>query len=309
MANSNSRKKKVLLFYNPNSGSGMFKNNLDLIISKFQAKKTMVIPVRAGKGDMLEFALQDMDQQEYAKILIAGGDGTINICVNAMIRSGIDLPIAIFPSGTANDFAYYFDIPSEIGAMTDIALGNSFTYADVGKVNDKFFINVAAMGTLVDVSQKTDPDVKNTLGIISYYLKGITEVPNLKPTIVRLASDEYTGEENMYFMLIMNGRSAGGFKRISPNAVINDGLLDVMLFREMPLIDFAPLLISVLQGNHTENKNVLFFRTSKLKLESDVDISTDIDGEKGEKFPLTFEVLQKRLKVLTKFNDMPGAIW
>ncbi|MCL1981648.1 MAG: YegS/Rv2252/BmrU family lipid kinase [Clostridiales bacterium] len=309
MANSNLKKKKILLFYNPNSGSGMFKNNLDFIISKFQARRTMIIPVRAGKGDMLDFVFQNMDQQEYAKILIAGGDGTINICVNALIKNGIDLPIGIFPAGTANDFAYYFDIPAEIGAMTDIALGSSHTCADVGKVNDKFFINVAAMGTLVDVSQKTDPDVKNTLGIISYYLKGITEVPNLKPTVVKLTSDEYAGEENMYFMLIMNGRSAGGFKRISPNAVINDGLLDVMLFREMPLIDFAPLLISVLQGNHTENKNVLFFRTSKLKLESDVDISTDVDGEKGAKFPLTFEVLPNRLKILTKFNDMPGAIW
>jgi YegS/Rv2252/BmrU family lipid kinase len=165
------------------------------------------------------------------------------------------------------------------------------------------------MGTLVDVSQKTDPNMKNTLGIISYYLKGISEFPNIKPALVKLESEEYKGEESMYFMLIMNGRSAGGFKRLVPAALINDGFLDVMLFREMPIREFAPLLVNIMQGNHAENKNVLSFRTSKLKLESDVDISTDIDGEKGEKFPLTFDVLPKRLKIITKFSDMQGAIW
>lgn len=309
MRNPNLKKTKVLLFYNPTSGNGLFKNNLDLIISKFQAKKLVVIPVRSGKADFLDFVLQNIDQQEYLQAVVAGGDGTINVFVNAMIRNNIELPIAIFPSGTANDFAYYFDLPADTNQMIDIALGNQFTYADVGVVNGKCFVNVAAMGMIVDVSQKTDPHMKNTLGRISYYLKGISEFPNLKPTLVRLESDDYTGEESMFFMLVMNGRSAGGFKRISPASSVNDGLLDVMLFREMPMMDFAPLLISVMQGNHTENKNVLYFRTSKLKLESDVDISTDVDGEKGETFPLTFEVLPKKLKILTKFDDMQGAIW
>jgi len=309
MRNPNLRKKKVLLFYNPNSGNGLFKNNLDLVISKFQAKKLIVIPIRSGKAEFLNFAFQNLDPQEYHQVVVAGGDGTINACINSMIKNNIDLPIAIFPTGTANDFAYYFDLPADTNEMIDVALGNQYTYADVGMVNDKYFVNVAAMGTLVDVSQKTDPNMKNTLGIISYYLKGIAEFPNIKPALVKLESDEYTGEESMYFMLVMNGRSAGGFKRLSPASSINDGLLDVMLFREMPIRDLPPLLVKVMQGNHTENKNVLYFNTSKLKLESDTAISTDVDGEKGEKFPLTFEVLPKKLKVLTKFDNMQGAIW
>jgi len=301
--------RKVLLYYNPYAGNGLFKNHLDLVISKFQGKKMMVIPVRSEKEDILDEIFQSMNWQEFAQIIVAGGDGTINICVNAMIRNGIDLPLAVFPVGTANDFAYYFDLPGDIEGMLEVAMGNQFTYADVGKVNDKYFINVAAMGTLVDVSQKTDPNVKNTLGIISYYLKGIAEFPNLKPAAIRLSSAEYTGEERMYFMLVSNGRSAGGFKRISPTAVINDGELDVMLFREMPIKDFPPLLINVLQGIHFENKNVLHFKTSNLLIESDVDISTDVDGEKGESFPLAIKVLPNRIKIFTKYADMSGAKW
>jgi len=302
-------KRKALLYYNPVSGDGNFKNNLDFVISKYQAKKILITPIRAGKTDMLDFVLRNMDQREYIQIVAVGGDGTINICVNSMIKNNIDLPLAVFPSGTANDFAYYFDLPKDVQSMLEVAHGNCFTYADVGVMNNRHFVNVAALGTIVDVSQKTDPDVKNTLGIVSYYLKGITEVPNLRPTRVKLTSDAYTGEENMYFMLVMNGRSAGGFKRISPKSLINDGYLDIMLLREMPVIEFAPLLINVIQGNHTENKYVLHFKASNLKIESDSDISTDIDGEKGEKFPLTFSVLPKRLKILTKYNDMQGAIW
>lgn len=305
----NVERKKVILFYNPNAGNGLFKNNLDLIIERFQYKKLLVIPIRASKGEVLDAVFKNINQSEYRQVIAAGGDGTINICINSMIKNNIDLPLAIFPSGTANDFAYYLDLPLEINSMIDIALGNNFTYSDVGKVNNKYFLNVAAMGMLVDVSQKTDPNMKNTLGVISYYIRGIIEVPNLKPIPIKIESDAYTGEERMYFMLVMNGKSAGGFKRITPNAKINDGLFDVILFREMPITDFLPLLINVLQGNHEKNKHVIYFKTNKLHIESTNNVGTDIDGEKGEDLPLDFEIIPKRLKILTLRNNQEGTTW
>lgn len=305
----NPERKKVLLFYNPNAGNGLFKTNLDVIIERFQSKKLIVIPIRASKSDVLDSLLKNIDQKEYRQIIAAGGDGTINICLNAMIKNNINLPLAIFPAGTANDFAYCLDLPLEINKMIDIALGSSFTYSDVGKVNNKYFINVAAMGMLVDVSQKTDPDMKNTLGVVSYYIRGIADVPNLKPIPIKIKSKEFSGEERMYFMLVMNGRSAGGFKRITPNAEINDGLFDVIIFREMPIIDFVPLLIDILQGNHKQNKNILYFKTDQLYIESPNPVGTDIDGEKGEDFPLSFNLLPKKIKIFTLKNDQKGYNW
>ncbi|MBE6033626.1 MAG: YegS/Rv2252/BmrU family lipid kinase [Clostridiales bacterium] len=307
--NNEVSRKKVLLFYNPHSGNGMFKNNLDLIIGKFQSAGFVVVPVRAAQGEVLDNIFQFIDQSQYNQVIAAGGDGTINICVNSMLKNNIELPLTIMPAGTANDFAYYFDLPHDINEMLDIALGGNFTYADVGKVNNKYFINVAAMGMLVDVSQKTDPNLKNTLGVISYYLKGLTEITNLRPIPVKLTSNEFSAEEKMYFMIVMNGRSAGGFKKISPNSEINDGLLDVMLFKEMPILEFGPLLLSILQGNHQENKNVIYFKTDNLLIESTEDVSTDVDGEKGEKFPLHFSVLPKKLKISTLYQDMKGPFW
>lgn len=307
--NGDAERKKVLLFYNPYAGNGLFKTNIDVIIERFQAKKLLIIPVRASKNDILDTFLKTIDEKEYRQIISAGGDGTTNICINAMINNNINLPLAIFPAGTANDFAYCLDLPLEIDKMIDIALGNNFTYSDVGKVNSKYFLNVAAMGMLVDVSQKTDPDMKNTLGVISYYIRGIAEVPNLKPIPIKIESEQFSGEEKMFFMLVMNGRSAGGFKRITPTAEINDGLFDVIIFREMPITDFLPLLIDLLQGNHKQNKNIIYFKTNKLYIESPNVVGTDIDGEKGEDFPLSFQLLPKRIKIFTLKRDQKGSNW
>ena len=290
-------KNNILLYYNPYSGSGIFKSNLDHIIERCQKEGYQVIPVRAARGVYIDKALKNIDQDRFDRIIAAGGDGTVNLCVNAMIRHDIHLPLGLLPSGTANDFAYYFELPSELDYLLDIALGDKTTSADVGIVNDKCFINVAAMGAMVDVSQKTDPALKNAFGTLAYYLKAVTELPQVHPINVKITTEEKVYDEQIYFMVVMNGESAGGFRKLSPHSSISDGKLDVIAFRKMPIMEFGPLLFEVVNGRHPENKNVLYFQTEKLRIESDEDIETDIDGEHGTKLPLEFGVYNKRLEV------------
>ncbi|MDO4546152.1 MAG: lipid kinase, partial [Bacillota bacterium] len=159
------------------------------------------------------------------------------------------------------------------------------------------FINVAAMGALIDVSQKTDPNLKNAIGVMAYYLKALTEIPQIRALPVTLTTPEQVYEEEIYFMVVMNGESAGGFRKLSPQSSMNDGKLDVIAFRKMPIVELAPLLFEVVNGRHPNNRNVLYFQTNELKIESPVDISTDIDGEHGETLPLNFSVLHERLEV------------
>ena len=298
MANEKAeRREKILLFYNAYSGSGVFRNNLDRIIERCQAKDYQVVPVRAAHGKVLNRVFETLRQEEYSRIIAAGGDGTMNTCVNAMIRHGIDLPLGILPAGTANDFAYYFELPSDLELQLDVALGNKTTSADVGVVNDKCFINVCAMGALVDVSQKTDPNLKNALGQMAYYLTAMTELPQVHPIKVRLTTPDNVYNEEIYFMVVMNGESAGGFRKLSPASSMNDGKLDVIAFRKMPVVEFGRLLFEVVNGRHPENRNVLYFQTEELKIESDEDFYTDVDGEEGAGLPLVFGVLRRRLDV------------
>ena len=300
---------KVLLIYNPRSGNGLFKTHLDSVIDVFQKKRMLIVPVRIDRLSIMREMFQMAKREDFSKIIVAGGDGTINIAVNGMINSDVDLPLAIFPSGTANDFAHYFEIPLNVREMIEISTSENYTYSDIGCVNGKYFVNVAAMGFLVDVGQRTDPNIKNTLGVMSYYLKGVSEFPKLKPIPIKIESAEYSGIEKMYFMLVMNGKSAGGFKRVAPSASINDGMLDVLLFREMPITELPGLLVNFMQGNHSENKNVVFFKTKELYLETDEDIGTDVDGERGCKFPLHITCIPKKLKINTLRNDMEGSNW
>ena len=307
MSDKSTEMKKVILFYNPTSGNGLFKNHLDDILARYQKDNKIVVPIRSygetGISEYLESLNKDTYKDEYCQIIAAGGDGTINYCVNAMLKNGIDLPLGILPAGTANDFAYYFGIPNEIEKMIEVAAGSYMIPADVGVVNGRYFINVAAIGSVVDVSQKTDPTLKNTLGVLAYYLTGLSEFPNLKPIKVRLTTKEKIYEEKMYFMVVMNGRSAGGLKNVSPDSDVNDGKLDVMLFRKIPTLEMPSFFFSVLQGKHTKSNHVLHFQTEELLLESEVDLPTDIDGEHGEKLPLSFSVLHNKIKVVAPLRS------
>ena len=115
------KRPKILMLYNPLAGDGLLKNKLDLIVERVQEKGYQIIPVRATGGKVVRQAMQEADPTEYRQIIVAGGDGTINVCVNEMLTCGLELPLAIFPTGTANDFAYYFSLPLEIEKMLDIA--------------------------------------------------------------------------------------------------------------------------------------------------------------------------------------------
>ena len=293
-------KNKVLLIYNPKSGSGMFQSNLDKIVAKFQSRGMIVVPLRADGSVSIESFLSGLNEAQYRKIIAAGGDGTINIVVNAMMKNDLHVPLALFPAGTANDFAHYFDIPTDIDGMLSIALEDNYMDADLGKCNDRYFVNVAAIGPVIDVSQKTDATMKNALGIVAYYLRGLSEVKSLKPVEFTITSPQINFTGDIFFMVVMNGNSAGGFRRLGVQSSINDGLLDVIIFKEMNFMELLPLAINGLQGRHDENKNVIYFQTPSLRIESPADMSTDVDGERGEPLPLNIEIVPRRLKINTR---------
>ncbi len=289
---------KVLLIYNPNSGNRTFKNYLDIILDRFQAKGYLVTLWRVAECCDLPALFQKIDRTEYERVLIAGGDGTIHQVVNSLLDNGFDLPIGIYPAGTANDFAHNFDLPAGVEEMTELYTGERFVYSDVGMANGEYFINVASLGCLTDVSQKTDPRVKNSFGIFSYYLKGLEEFQKIRTIRVRVKSEEYLFDDEIYFMLVMNGKSAGGFKKVSPQSEISDGLLEVIIFKKCPVLELMNVLTKILKGQHTKNPNVLYFRTAKLTVECEDETGTDLDGEQGVPFPLEIEVVPKRLKIL-----------
>lgn len=289
--------KKVKLIYNPYSGENLIISKLDTVISIHQQAGYIVVPYRIKKDQSILVAFEDIKDGDYSYILVAGGDGTVDSVVNAMAKSGISLPIAILPVGTANDFAKFLGIPFDISKACKQIINSHVTTVDLGSINDKYFVNVASTGLFTDVSQKTDVNLKNTIGKLAYYLKGLEELPNFRRLKVKIESNEMSFNGEMYFLLIFNGKTAGNFN-LATRASATDGLLDVIVFKAIPVYELIPLFIKVLRGEHLDSDNVLYFKTDNLFIECEENIVTDIDGEKGPDFPLEIKCIKGGLKIL-----------
>jgi YegS/Rv2252/BmrU family lipid kinase len=289
--------KKVKFIYNPYSGENLILDQLDKVIKIHQEAGYTIVPYRIDKEVDVINAFNDFKENNYYYVLIAGGDGTIDNVVNAMTKCGISVPIGILPVGTANDFGKFLGMPSDVSKACRQILSSEVTAVDLGSINDKYFVNVASTGLFTDVSQKTDVNLKNTIGKLAYYLKGLEELPNFRKLDIKIKSDEMEYEGKMYFMLVFNGQTAGNFK-LATRADATDGQLDVIIFKAIPIIELIPLFVKVLKGEHLDSDNVIYFKTNNLYIESQEDIGTDIDGEKGPEFPLHIKCIKGGLKIL-----------
>lgn len=288
--------KKVRFIYNPYSGENSIINELDNIIKMHQEVGLTIVPYRIQKGKNLEEALNIIDES-YSYILIAGGDGTVDSVVNVMEMKNINIPIGILPVGTANDFAKFIGMPADISEACKQILDSKPTKVDVGRINNKYFINVASTGLFTDVSQKTDVNLKNTIGKLAYYLKGLEELPNFRRLKIKLTSKECNYEGEMYLILVFNGKTAGNFN-LATQADVTDGKLDVIIFKAVQIYELLPLFIKVLKGEHLDSDKIVYFKTDDVYIESTEDIVTDIDGEKGPDFPLRIRCIKGGIKVL-----------
>lgn len=291
--------KKVKFIYNPNSGERRISHELDKIIEIYQQYDYIVVPFRLSKNRPVEDAFFDIDTN-YDHVLISGGDGTVDLILNAMKAINIDIPIGILPCGTANDFAKAVNLPFNPKDSIERIVNSKPKKIDIGKINDKYFINVASAGMFTDVSQKINPDFKNSIGKVSYYLKGIEEALYMRKFSIEVEAKDVEYKGDMYLMLIFNGKTAGNIN-LAYKAKVDDGLLDVIIVKEVLLPNMLPLLISVLKGEHLEGYNkdeILYFKTDKLKVDCKDNLITDIDGEKGPDFPLEIECIKDGIQLL-----------
>lgn len=288
---------KVKFIYNPYSGENTIITDIDKVIAVHQKYGYEVVPYRISFEYDMSKAFEGIDGS-YKYILVAGGDGTIDTAVNHMKNLGINIPIAILPVGTANDFAKFIGMPENVEADCEQILNSKPKKIDIGKINDKYFINVASTGLFTDVSQKTDVNLKNTMGKLAYYVKGIEQLPSFRKLKIKVKSENTYFDGDMYLMLVFNGRTAGNFK-LAYKAEVDDGLLDVIIIKAGPIKDMIALFIKMLRGDHLENTaGLMYFKAKKIEVECHENIVTDIDGERGPDFPLVIECIKEGIEVL-----------
>lgn len=292
----------IQLIYNPVAGHKFFPVYLDKFIEVFQSKGYEVRVFRTSSSEDFSTFLKGRDMSGCAAIFVAGGDGSINRIVNAMFSEEIELPLGVIPSGTANDFAKHLNLPLDtndaIEKLAEMQIGS----VDLGKVNDSYFINVCCGGLFANISQNMDIELKNTLGKLAYYIKGVQQLPRFKRLKFKIEYDEGTIEDYFYLFLILNGSSAGGFSKLGQSADIRDGLMDFVGIKACTIVEMPNLFRRILMGEHLNDKNIVFFKSKHIKIDciegNERFDETDIDGEAGPNFPLTVDVLYRKLKVI-----------
>lgn len=288
---------KIKFIYNPFSGENTILSEIDKVIMVHQRYGYTVEPFRISREYEVKEAFKDIDES-YKYILIAGGDGTVDNVVNSMKELKIDLPIGILPTGTANDFAKFIGMPLNVERACEQIITSKPIDIDLGKINNNYFVNVASTGLFTDVSQKTDVNLKNTIGKLAYYVKAIEQIPNLRKLNIKVTSEEINFHGDMYLMLVFNGQTAGNFS-LAYKADVCDGMLDVIIIKAGMVKDIIALFIKMLKSEHLEEvKGLTYFKTNKLTIETNEHILTDIDGERGPDFPVTIECIKGGLKVL-----------
>lgn len=290
--------KKVKLVYNSIAGQSKFTYFLDSVIEKFMQNDLEVIIYRAGQKDNLEEFLKNSDNEELYGIIVAGGDGTLNKVVTIMMKYNIKTPLGVIPAGTSNDFARHINMPNSYVESVEKILKNNVESVDVGKANEKYFINVCSAGLFTNSSQKADPDLKKTLGKASYFITGAKELFKFRPFSVRIKTDSEEFLEKINLFIIFNGSSVGGMKYLSSDSSIQDGLLDLIVIKNCSLHEVTRLLAKVLSGN-LEDKNIIYRKTKSVvieKLRGKCD-RPDVDGDEGPDFPMNVECVKDAINI------------
>ncbi len=289
--------KKVKLIYNPKSGKKELLEKFDEIFEIYQKKGFALSVYRiSDEVDLKDFFLKDFE--EYHHLLIAGGDGTVNNVVNAMKHCGIDLPIGILPTGTANDFAMNLGMSKDIIESCEQILDSQIKDVDLGIVNDRYFVNILSTGIFTDISHKVDPMLKKNLGKLAYYLRGIRDAYNIKPLEIEVLSKDNESFDNKYLMFVFNGRTAGRIP-LAYKAEIDDGMFDIIIIKAKGIIKGINILFKILNGTYLEDEEVVeYFKTDELFIGSDENIVIDVDGEKGPNCPLEIKCIKGGLKIL-----------
>ncbi|HHA0035738.1 TPA: lipid kinase YegS [Yersinia enterocolitica] len=211
-------------------------------------------------------------------IIAGGGDGTINEVASALMA----LPesnrpsLGVLPLGTANDFATSCSIPLQIDNALQLAVKGRAVAIDLAQVNDKhYFINMATGGFGTRITTETPEKLKAVLGGASYFIHGLMRMDTIKADSCEIRGPGFEWSGDALVIGIGNGRQAGGGQPLCPDALINDGLLQLRLLIAEELL--PALLTSVFSGE--KNKNVIETTLPWLEITAPHDITFNLDGE------------------------------
>lgn len=290
-----------LLIYNPASGGGKrIKPALDRIVEIFQKKNKFVTLYRLDRSNPA--SIEDLlNANHYDGVVACGGDGSVKAIGGILTKMGLhELPFGILPNGTCNDFARSLGLPNDLIKAAEVLANGRTRKVDVGCINGtEYFANEVAGGVLVDVSFTVDNKLKQAIGSLAYYIAGMGELARIKTFPITIETEEGQVYHNdAYLFLALNGTDAAGMSGLIKNAVMDDGKLDILVFKKSNIIDVTDTLVKLVTTADFQEKCVERIQTRRCKITCSEKLMTTLDGEKGPELPLEIEMIPQAITVL-----------
>lgn len=286
-----------MLFYNPVSGHAAFKNKLDWIVEAFQRRGILVVFYRTRREGNEAF-IPFVQEIQPDGLLVAGGDGTVHEIVNLMMKGNLDLPLGIIGSGTSNDFATYLGVNTDLEAYLDTIASGRTRRVDLGLMDGTYFINVASGGAMACIAHEVNARIKNSLGKMAYYLKGIGELPKFRYFPLKIEADGAHYELETFLFVIINSPVVGSMKNVANGVAVDDGKLDLLSIGKCSIPKLMSITADLIAGKPvSEREDVLHVRAKHFRIESGISVESDIDGECGPMLPLTIETVPRAVAI------------
>lgn len=235
-------------------------------------------------------------------IIAAGGDGTLNEVVNGIGENSGATRVGLIPLGTGNDFARSIGIPADLDEAIDLIRAEKTRAVDLVRVTSdevRYFVNVSAGGFSGLVNEKLTPEMKKTWGPLAYLRSAAAALPDLRAYRTTLAfDDDESLTEELYNVVVANGRYVAGGTMIAPDAVIDDGLLDIVLIPKRPASELALVVAQMALGTHLSSKTIVYRRAAKLTVNSKPGMWFNVDGELVGNEPARFEIVPGALRFI-----------
>lgn len=251
-------------------------------------------------------------QEGHRHLLVVGGDGTINEVVNGIMSSGVDpaeVYLAVIPHGRGNDWARSHSFPKDIADSFKGFLKGSFTRHDIGLtkvfaqdqlLEERFFININSYCFSAEVIYQTNVKKPKFLNISVYVLGIFQALRNYRYIPVKIRGNNISYDDEPFMFVVANCQYNGGGMRQAPEAQYNDGLFDVVIIPKLGTLKILFNIRYIFTGRHIQKlKNVQFFRTDKLSIESEPFIRGEMEGEMLKQGRYDIEMIPNALNVMT----------
>ncbi|MBJ8326454.1 diacylglycerol/lipid kinase family protein [Streptococcus pacificus] len=292
--------KRVLLVVNPSSGGEKAKEFETLAKDKLATYFDDVVVKHTKKGgDAKDFA-KEAAKEKFDSVFVMGGDGTVNEGISGLAEEDYRPNFGFFPLGTVNDLARALGIPLDPEEAINAIDFDHLHPLDIGKINDSYFMNVVAVGTIPEAINDVESEDKTKLGKMAYFVSGFKSLLDHQSYKFKVLVDgtEKTIESSTLLIGLTN--SIGGFEHLLPEAEVNDGLIHFVYLKDSNLLETLQSVPSLLFGVDNSNQRIGYETPKELEIaleETDEQLTVNVDGDEGDQLPITIKVLPSHLKV------------